>query len=266
MWNYIPTLANLQYWRIRSDCLCPRCGGASQTLLHVVKDCPISKEARVSVQFDRYAFTPHLNALEWFTQVFRTSSSTQIRVFSVCIWKIWVHRNKTFHEGRQSRGIEIVEGVHRYIRELDKLEKIPLTNFKFGLAWKPPIDPFIKINFDTTFFQDLGLQGLGVVVRDSNKEILVTKQSLHRGVDCPFAVKRLAYLEAVRIETHLGFQHIIIEGDGRTFINKSKLDLQDRSEIEAIICDIQEHKSQFQQVFFKSISRSINTLVHDLTS
>ncbi|XP_042974735.1 uncharacterized protein LOC122306372 [Carya illinoinensis] len=39
-------------------------------------------------------------------------------------------------------------------------------------TWKPPDWPFSKVNFDAAFDQDKGSMGLGVVVRDSEGELL----------------------------------------------------------------------------------------------
>ncbi|MBA0711428.1 hypothetical protein Golax_010614 [Gossypium laxum] len=79
---------------------------------------------------------------------------------------------------------------------------------------------------------------LGLVVRDSQWVVLVTKQKLHDRVDFPFAVEDLAYLLAVRLSIQWSLQHVVIEGDVKSILNKSKRNVRDRSEVWAIIDDI----------------------------
>ncbi|MBA0556411.1 hypothetical protein Golob_026516 [Gossypium lobatum] len=73
---------------------------------------------------------------------------------------------------------------------------------------------------------------LGLVVRDSQWVVLVTKQKLHDRVDFPFAVEDLAYLLAVRLSIQWSLQHV----------------------------------TSFQQLKFAYVPRSTNIFAHNLAT
>ncbi|MFQ6630197.1 hypothetical protein Gotur_007971, partial [Gossypium turneri] len=63
---------------------------------------------------------------------------------------------------------------------------------------------------------------------------------------------------------HMGAKCVIIEGDSLTTIKKANSDSEDKSEIGAITKNIQQYKKNFQQIIFRHISRSANSLAHHL--
>ncbi|MFQ6630196.1 hypothetical protein Gotur_007970, partial [Gossypium turneri] len=62
----------------------------------------------------------------------------------------------------------------------------------------------------------------------------------------------------------MGAKCAIIEGDSLTTIKKANSDSEDKSEIGAITKNIQQYKENFQQIIFRHISRSANSLAHHL--
>lgn len=179
---------------------------------------------------------------------------------------IWSSRNKSIHKGRQYRGLDIAEGVQRYLRELEGLEFKQITRFVVVESWTPPLDSSVRINFDASYCQDLDRSGSGIVVRSPMGEILATKQTLHRGVASPFAAEGLACLEAVRVGANLGFQTVSIEGDARSIIIKSRSKLRDKSKIAAIIYGSHKQKMFFQSIKFIHIPRTNNNITHNLAA
>ncbi|MBA0561020.1 hypothetical protein Golob_017880 [Gossypium lobatum] len=59
-----------------------------------------------------------------------------------------------------------------------------------------------------------------MIVRNSQGEILASKQTLHREIASLFAAEGYACLQALLLGTHLGLLLITIEGDARTIIKK----------------------------------------------
>ena len=47
-------------------------------------------------------------------------------------------------------------------------------------CWQPPLEGLYKANFDAAYFGNLGMAGIGVVVRDSEGEIIAAlSQQIH---------------------------------------------------------------------------------------
>ncbi|MBA0765739.1 hypothetical protein Gotri_014892, partial [Gossypium trilobum] len=60
----------------------------------------------------------------------------------------------------------------------------------------------------------------------------------HDRVDFPFAVEGVSCLLAVWLSIQWSLQHVVIEGDVKSILNKSERNVRDRSEVWAIIDDI----------------------------
>ncbi|KAH1091917.1 hypothetical protein J1N35_019174 [Gossypium stocksii] len=130
----------------------------------------------------------------------------------------------------------------------------------------PPNAQTVKVNFDAAFRQDLNRFAWGLVVRDPQEVVMVTKQKLHDRVAFPFAAEGLACLLAIRLSIQLGLQYVVIEGDVKSIINKNKMRVKDRSEVWAIIDNIHQTKTSFQQLKFAYVPRSANIFAHNLVT
>ncbi|MBA0628754.1 hypothetical protein Godav_023415 [Gossypium davidsonii] len=103
-----------------------------------------------------------------------------------------------------------------------------------------------------------------MVARGQNGEIAISKSILHSKVSSPFVAEALACLEATRLGISMGFNSVTIMGDSKTIINKCKIGVRDKSILGAIMVDIQNNKTRFQNVVFRFIQRTENVKAHDL--
>ena len=69
------------------------------------------------------------------------------------------------------------------------------------------------MNFDTTFFAETGLAGVGVVVRDRDGQIIGALRQNIGSVQSVETAKALAARREVRFATELCLFQVIIEGD-----------------------------------------------------
>lgn len=82
------------------------------------------------------------------------------------------------------------DAVGKYIMKLDGLSSHVLTR-KYAISkWIPPIDPFIRINFNPAFDPKEYRSGSGVVIRDDRGDVISQNQHC-MGVVSPFAVEAL---------------------------------------------------------------------------
>ncbi|MBA0780167.1 hypothetical protein Gotri_004306 [Gossypium trilobum] len=89
---------------------------------------------------------------------------------------------------------------------------------------------------------------------------------MHDRVASLFAEEGRAYLLAAQLSIQLGLQHVVIEGDVKSIINKSKRSVRERLEVWAIIDDIYQTKTSFQQLKFAYVPRSVNIFIHNLAT
>ncbi|MBA0819240.1 hypothetical protein Gohar_021731 [Gossypium harknessii] len=121
-----------------------------------------------------------------------------------------------------------------------------------------------SIQFDAAFDTNSSISASGMVARGQNREITVSKSTLHSNVSSPFVAEALACLEATRLGIRLGFNSVTIMGDSKTIIKKCKAGVRDKSVLSAIMVDIQNNKNRFQNIIFRFIQRTENGKAHDL--
>ncbi|MBA0753640.1 hypothetical protein Gogos_020753, partial [Gossypium gossypioides] len=125
--------------------------------------------------------------------------------------------------------------------------------------------PRLSIKFDAALDSRTFKSATGLVGWDMRGNLLVLKMVIHRSVPSPFAAEAYACFEGMKLGIALGSQLVRIMGDSKTVIKKSKATSTDKSVISAIIKDIQNKKSYFQDIIFQHIDRSENTNAHGLT-
>ncbi|MBA0679762.1 hypothetical protein Goari_011514 [Gossypium aridum] len=161
--------------------MCPRCGTGPETDLHACRDCPgfFGKDAK------------------------------QVRISIITISVIWNSRNKIIHEGIYQSIQTLLIFVLGYAREMDSLlVERKCTEGDALLVWKPPIDPWVRVNFDADFYGHLRALSTAAVVRDSEGFLLGSAFFWQDHVPCALAVEALARVHATRFADDLRFQHV----------------------------------------------------------
>ncbi|MBA0701463.1 hypothetical protein Goari_020459, partial [Gossypium aridum] len=231
---------NLRYRGVVVDATCPRCRRADENTDHVFRVCPISVETWINLKLSWILLNTTLSNWEWITWVFQVEwinwvfqvgSSEQCRLFCCGLWAILTGPNQLVHERKIASGKDIADWVIKYKGELDGLETRKLTRSGGLDLWKRPSETNIKITFDGAFDLQQKKSGSGVMARNSSGKILASKS-----------------------------------GDSLTVIKKCKATTPDKSEIGALIRDIQQHKGYFQHLFFQYILKLANSLAHNLAT
>ncbi|KAK5826027.1 hypothetical protein PVK06_020932 [Gossypium arboreum] len=189
----------------------PRCGVADENIDHIFRECPVAREVWISLNLEWVLTNLFLSHWEWFTWVFKNSSSIQCRVFCCSLWAIWTARNKALHEGKKSTGPEIVACINKYIKELEGCEIQDFTTRHESIGWCPPIDSIVKLNFNAAFDDSQAKLVSWVVARNASGEVLTFKTEVHGEVASSFAEEALACLQAMFLGKQMGFISDIIE-------------------------------------------------------
>ncbi|MBA0784886.1 hypothetical protein Gotri_027092 [Gossypium trilobum] len=146
--------------------------------------------------------------------------------------------------------------------EITSLERRD-QNFTGGkIRWKRPQGGFIKINFDGAFDKNQNRSASGVVVRDSEGQILLSCTEIHENISSAFAAEAIACRKAVQIGTGKGWQFLIFEGDSLAIIKKCNIKGPDRSMIGTYIHDIKQQIYGLEKIRFQHAPRSANNLAH----
>ncbi|MBA0778095.1 hypothetical protein Gotri_006013, partial [Gossypium trilobum] len=171
---------------------------------------------------------------------------------------------KLLYEGKSSTSWEISKQIKSYILELEGIKDKALnseTNVRPRLRLQRA-NP--AIFFDAAFDSQKCRSASGLVVKNEEGRIVAAKSILHDNVASPFAAEAYAGYQATRLGIQMGYHILDIIGDSKTVITKCKNTNRDKSEIGAIISDIQSLKDYFQEVRFQFIPRVENTEAHRL--
>ncbi|MBA0753649.1 hypothetical protein Gogos_020071 [Gossypium gossypioides] len=204
------------------------------------------------------------NIWEWLTWVFKRSNNDQCRLFCYALWLIWFSRNQLIHEGKNTTGRVLAQNVQRHMAEYEGI-KVLKNNGKMNRSYRIQEDILrTTIHFDAAFDSRTLKSATGLVGWDLRGNLLALKTVIHSNVPSPFAAEAYACLEGTKLGISLRTQSVQLMGDSKTIIKKCQTTSTDKSVIGAIIRDIQNKKSYFQELIFQHIHRSKNSYAHRL--
>ena len=130
--------------------------------------------------------------------------------------------------------------------------------------WQPATHQQYKINFDGALFKAENQAGIGVAIRDSEGQVMV---SLAQRIPLPNITKEVEALAARRamelaLETVLNKG--VLEGDSLILMNALKSNSHSLSQFGHIVNDIQYLASQFSIISYSHVRRHCNTVAHSL--
>ncbi|MBA0752548.1 hypothetical protein Gogos_001374, partial [Gossypium gossypioides] len=152
----------------------------------------------------------------------------------------------------------------------EQLNSVEDSAVGYGYSGQVEINFFMKrlqrenttIFFDAAFDSQHNRSASGLVVKEQEGKIVAAKSILHENVVSPFAAEAYAGYQATMLGIQLGYLNVDILGDSKTVATKCQSENCDRSEIGAIISDIQGLKGFFQKIRFIFIPRTGNIEAH----
>ncbi|MBA0582377.1 hypothetical protein Gorai_024527, partial [Gossypium raimondii] len=161
----------------------------------------------------------------------------QIQLFCCALWVIWGSRNQLVHERKFRSGRDLSHKIQSYLIELEGVREKKLTSTPVRSQGQGGVELRESIQFDAAFDISNSRSTLGIVARDQNGEIKVSKSTLHFNVSSPFVAEAYACLEATKLGINMGLDSVTIMGDSKTIINKCRMTIRDKSILGAIIED-----------------------------
>ena len=145
-----------------------------------------------------------------------------LELLAFMAWNIWNQRNKArlnlqaspLHQvAAQSR-----TKLEQYRADIQVSDVQRGSNSSGENRWKALPIGFVKANFDAANSEGSRLSGVGVVIRDSNGDVLA---SCAEKIDQSYKAEdteAMAALKALTFTHELGFQNVVLEGDALSLI------------------------------------------------
>ncbi|XP_050285282.1 uncharacterized protein LOC126724898 [Quercus robur] len=184
--------------------------------------------------------------------------------FAYVAWSIWHNRNalrlktpcipyKKIYAGMQDRVKEFHSA--KSSTKLANHDSMVQPIISEPTHWKPPRNPFCKINFDGALFQDQKMASIGVVIRNPGGHVigaLSDRIFLPATVD---EVEALACRKAISFALDLGVENVVLEGDSKIIIQALNADSSCASSYGHIIEDIRVLALDFASICFSHVKR-----------
>lgn len=205
---------NLKRRKILNEDTCDQCGQAEESVLHAIWECsrlsPIW-DAKPDFSFRQVRSFADIKEL----LLYVSNACDKVELLVVIMWNIWFRRN-------QLRVSQLLPTSQQSLTDYQQASSIQraqrVTPPSTRVAWHPPPDGYVKINFNGATFKDINKAGLGVVIRDSFGQVLA---SLSEQITLPFSsdlVEAMAAPRAISFAAKLGFLRFILEGDSELII------------------------------------------------
>ncbi|KAH1107885.1 hypothetical protein J1N35_011653 [Gossypium stocksii] len=147
----------------------------------------------------------------WLNVVFQNKGHDVGEIAATTAWALWQARNKRIMEEKRQSVQDICSIIFSIIREMRELRnKTPIQVKTMIPTWKPPQEPFVKVNCDAAFKATLHQSYSDFVIRnnkgDSRTMIVKINQVLLDYSDMG------TYIEEIKIKAssfqHISFHHV----------------------------------------------------------
>ena len=186
------------------------------------------------------------------------------RVVMIC-WGLWKNRNEVRNGGQVRTGSAIVGSS---LRLLDEFQEVNVKQIKTGahrsevVKWRPPQLGMYKVNTDGTVFTKHKSVGIGVVVRDSNGEVIAALCKRRAGQMGALETEALAMEAAVQFAVDVGLREVVFEGDSLSLCNMIQGSTEVQLSIQNIVDGIKSQLPHFRVAEVSHVKRQGNVPAH----
>ena len=154
--------------------------------------------------------------------------------------------------------------VRFYIGLLKSLRPVKGCRIRPSQKWVGPPVGWVKINLDGAFDQAQKRGGLGLVVRDSEGNILGGTCSFLSNVTAPDLIEAYAGRFACEFVSNYNLSPVIFEADCLKLVTASGSEEDDDSDFGLILEDVKSLLGTMPSSFFSHVYREANSLAHRL--
>ncbi|MBA0817678.1 hypothetical protein Gohar_021955 [Gossypium harknessii] len=162
-------------------------------------------------------------------------------------------------------GRPLVLNIQRYVVEQKGLKALKTNEITYRSFSVQELTQNARIHFDAAYDSKTSRSASGLVGWDTRGNLMAIKTVIHRNIPSPFAAEAHACFEGTKLGILLRIHSVKLMGDLKTVIKKCQETSTDKSVIGVIIRDIQQKKSDFQELIFQYIHRSKNLEAHRIS-
>lgn len=254
---------------------CSLCRTEEESVLHVLRDCPMAFKVWNLLPFGRLLFGPSLaDPCSWILYVaWMLDDDEDWNFFIFCLWEIWNQRNSLIRGEKEATPVEIIDFVYRYREEYRSAQGGFLlsgncVNFhgrsRLRPKWNPPPHGWMKINCDAALDLHSGMAGVGIICRNE-AGCVIECAALRKSVVCSVAtLEAMAVLDGLKMARRLGAMNVVVESDSEIVIRSLNLKTKDCAPHGHFTEAAVEMAKEFSNISFCFVSRLSNGAAHKL--
>ncbi|XP_037495364.1 uncharacterized protein LOC119370713 [Jatropha curcas] len=139
--------------------ICPLCLGDSETILHILVNCPFSRQVWTLSHLG-FRWSSAISFGEWFQQASNSLTLENLSYVSMVCWALWTTRNDmVWRQKSRNPGavISLASGVWHAWKEAKLHGLVVPSPANSNRTWSPPPFNWLKVNFNWSGFWLCGI-------------------------------------------------------------------------------------------------------------
>lgn len=264
--DFIPCRENLCRRHLEPMGTCVFCGNGEESTFHALTQCTFAVSFWDLLRSLTGIKLPRLHPETWARDLLDDSYCPEAdRGVLLCgMWSLWCSRNDRRHgKAPIDPRLAIKWALETCMHLSSAVETTEGRNSVLQPArWSPPVQGTLKINSDGAYLQDQGIGATGAVVRDSNGALRAASARWLGPVGSALIAEAEAIRDGLRLIPEGTLDHIQAETDAQELVSLWKNRAKRKSEIAAILNEIEELASGFTSFTVQHVRRDANFAAH----
>ncbi|XP_042969031.1 uncharacterized protein LOC122301707 [Carya illinoinensis] len=262
-------MLNLSKKKIVESPTCPICCREEESTIHALWNCSSAMDVwcQGPISFQKSSLK-EVNFKDLYEHISEQCDQKLIEMFSVIARSIWLRRNKLLFEGSFLHPNLVLKQASQSLQEFKTVQigKVHATQVAsiHPSVWIPPPTNCVKINWDAAVSVPQDRVGIGLVARDHEGSILVTKKLLLSSLTEPALAEALGAFHAANLAKDMEFRLVILEGDALQIVNGINHHAERWDRVGMVLLDTRVLLSSLAQWKVSFVRRGGNQVAHDL--
>jgi ribonuclease HI len=281
----VPPKVRVFWWRVVNDFLpakdvlnrrhiepianCDVCGDDKESVKHVLLECTMAKYFWNQTKSMSGVKIPPLHPLTWARDLVDPGCvpPKDAAVILCGMWALWMARNSRRH-GEVPRPVKVAAqwaiDTAFDLWQLLHPEKERQCTSK-SKSWERPANGWVKCNVDAAFYNGNRSAASGAILRDEDGRTCGGTAKWYEYCLNALAAEALACCDGMILARDRGVRRLILETDCQVLTRLWENRSHQRSEISALLTQMEEISRSFEEFHFRFISRNCNMLAHACT-
>ncbi|KAK2659019.1 hypothetical protein Ddye_005552 [Dipteronia dyeriana] len=222
--NWIPSNKNLASRRVSIVNSCPVCFTWPESTLHALWCCHSLKMTRRMCPFmDKVKVSEGDRFIDFLISCRNLLSCEDLELLCIILWRVWYRRNSLVFKSATLLDKDIVPWAIAFLDEF----RLANERVRGGLegdrtnaiVWQPPCFGFYKVNVDAALPTSHGVVGIGIIVRDSQGQVLGASAQKIMARYPPHVAEAVGILKGIQFVRNVGLWPCVLESDALSVVN-----------------------------------------------